>query len=147
MIARGEVAHAAFRGVVGAMAMTGARTFAVQAGMIERPPPQQIAREAAPGLLHAAPDGSDRAIEELVHWAVGAAGGVGFALLPAPLRRMPWAGPVYGLGIWLSFELVGAPLLGLSHHERHGAAARVALIADHTIYGLVLSELRERSRA
>jgi hypothetical protein len=147
VIAGGEVAHAAFRGVVGAMAMTGVRAFAVETGMLERPPPQQVAREAAPGLLRAAPDGSERAVEELVHWAVGALGGVGFAVLPAPLRRLPWAGPAYGLGIWLSFELVGAPLLGLSHHERHGAKARVALIADHTIYGLVLSELRERPRA
>ncbi|MET0600997.1 MAG: hypothetical protein ABW167_03325 [Baekduia sp.] len=48
--------------------------------------------------------------------------------------------------MWLGFELVLAPVLGLSHGRRHGAIARVALMADHALYGLVLSELRERPR-
>ena len=34
-----EVLHAAFRGVVGAMAMTGVRVFAKHAGLIREDPP------------------------------------------------------------------------------------------------------------
>jgi hypothetical protein len=141
-----ELAHGALRGAIGAMAMTGVRRFAVAAGMISRPPPQQLAREAAPGLLRAAPDGSEPAVEELAHWAYGAGGGAAFAALPSGLRRLPWAGPAYGLVLWLGFEIGLAPALGLSHHRRHGAVARLVLIADHALYGLVLNELRERPR-
>jgi hypothetical protein len=144
MIDRGELAHAAFRGAIGSMAMTGLRRFAVTLGAIERPPPQQITHEAASGLMRKVPEDLEPAVEELVHWAVGAAGGVGFVLLPEPVRRAPWAGPAYGLAIWLSFELVVAPVLGLSHRHRHGVGARVVLIADHALYGLVLTELRGR---
>jgi hypothetical protein len=143
---RSELAHGALRGAVGAMAMTGMRRFAVEAGLLERPPPQQMAREAAPGLLRAAPDGRERAVEEVAHWVYGASGGVVFAGLPEGVRRLPYAGPVYGLALWLGFELVLAPALGLSQHRRHGAGAHIALMADHALYGLVLSELRERPR-
>ena len=141
-----ELAHGALRGAVGAMAMTGMRRFAVEVGMLQRPPPQQIVREAAPGLRRTAPAGRERAVEEVVHWAYGAGGGVAFAALPDVARRLPWAGPAYGITLWLGFELVLAPLLGLSHHRRHGVVARVALMVDHALYGLVLSELRERPR-
>jgi hypothetical protein len=105
-----------------------------------------MAREAAPALLRAAPDGSERAVEELAHWAYGAGGGVAFAALPEAVRGRAWAGPLYGLALWLGFELVLAPLLRLSHHQRHGVVARLALAADHMVYGLVLAELRERPR-
>jgi hypothetical protein len=146
MTDRSELAHGALRGAIGAMAMAGMRRFAVEMGMLHRPPPQQMAREAAPGLLRAAPHGRERAVEEVAHWAYGAGGGVVFAALPDAVRGLPWAGPAYGLTLWLSFELVLAPVLELSHHRRHGAVARVALMADHALYGLVLSELRERPR-
>jgi hypothetical protein len=142
-----ELAHGALHGAVGAMAMTGIRTFAVEVGLLERPPPQQMAREAAPALLRPVPDGKERAEEELAHWAYGAGGGVVFAALPEAVRRLPGAGPAYGLGLWLGFELVLAPALGLSHHQRHGVGARGALVADHALYGLVLSELRARPQA
>jgi hypothetical protein len=147
MTDRSELAHGALRGAIGAMAMTGMRRFAVEVGLLERPPPQQMAREAAPGLLRAVPDGNERAAEELAHWAYGAGGGVAFAALPEAVRRLPGAGPAYGLVLWLGFEVVLAPALGLSHHRRHGAGAHVALMADHALYGLVLSELRARPQA
>jgi hypothetical protein len=143
---RSELAHGALRGAIGAMAMTGMRRFAVEMGMLHRPPPQQIVREAAPGLRRAAPTGRERAVEEVAHWAYGAGGGVAFAVLPDAVRRLPWAGPAYGLTLWLGFELVLAPVLGLSHHRRNGVVARVVLMVDHALYGLVLSELRERPR-
>lgn len=147
MTDKSELAHGALRGAVGAMAMTGMRRFAVEVGMLQRPPPQQIVREAAPGMRRAVPHGRERAVEEVAHWTYGAGGGVVFAVLPEAVRRLPWAGPAYGLTLWLGFELVLAPALGLSHGRRHGVVARVALMTDHALYGLVLSELRARPQA
>ena len=51
---------------------------------------------------------------EGAHWAFGAGGGAAFGALPRDWRRHRWAGPVYGLLVWLSFELGIAPALGLS---------------------------------
>jgi hypothetical protein len=144
MTEAGEIAHAAFRGTVGAMAMSGLRRFAADLGLIERSPPQQVMHETR--LRRFLPDDREQAAEELVHWVVGAVGGAIYGALPAAVRRAPWAGPAYGLGIWVSFEGGVAPALGLSHHRVHGVAARLVLIADHTVYGLVLTELRERPR-
>jgi len=77
----------------------------------------------------------------------GAAGGVQFALLPESVRRQPWAGPVYGLVLWLGFEAVLAPALGLKQAGKPRPAERLALAADHLLYGLVLSEIRRRPQA
>ena len=81
---------------------------------------------------------------ELLHWAVGAMGGAGYALLPGALRRrdMVW-GPAYGMAILGAFETIGAPALGL---QRPGGriAERAALAADHLVYGLVLTETRKQ---
>lgn len=139
-----ELIHGALRGAIGAMVMTGMRTFSVEVGALDRPPPQQMAREVVPGLRRLVPDGRERAAEELAHWAYGAGGGVMFAALPDAAGRLPWAGPAYGVALWLGFELVIAPALGLSHQRRHGVAGHVALLVDHAAYGLVLSELRKR---
>ena len=87
-----------------------------------------------------------RAAIELFHWGYGAGGGAAFALLPDELRRRRWAGPAYGLAIWLSFELGIAPILGLSQSKKLRAVDRAGLAADHLLYGLVLSETRARPR-
>jgi uncharacterized membrane protein YagU involved in acid resistance len=85
---------------------------------------------------------------ELLHWSYGAAGGAGFALLPKRVRQGPrWAGPLYGLVHWLFFELVLAPVLGLSHAKRVRPVERAGLAADHLLYGFVLSETRARPRS
>jgi hypothetical protein len=141
-----EVLHAALRGVVAAMAMTGARVLTVELGLVRETPPQAIARRKARGLVRRIPRRRRRGAIELAHWAVGAGGGAAFGALPDEVRRQPWAGPAYGLLFWLGFELVIAPALGLGYALRARPGERTALAADHVLYGLVLSELRTRPR-
>jgi hypothetical protein len=141
-----EVAHAAVRGAIAAMAMTGMRTFTVHLGIVEETPPQAIFRQRARGLIRSLPRKRRPAGVELAHWAYGAGGGALYGLLPDRLRLRAWAGPIYGLLIWLGFELGIAPALGLSQAKRPRPAERVALAADHLLYGLVLSETRRRPR-
>ena len=62
------------------------------------------------------------------------------------MRRRPWTHPAYGLVVWLVFELAIAPALGLSQAKRVRLVDRVALAADHLLYGLVLSGTRRRAR-
>ena len=62
------------------------------------------------------------------------------------MRRRPWAGPAYGLVVWLGFEMGIAPVLGLSQAERVRLVDRAALAADHLLYGLVLSGTRRGAR-
>jgi hypothetical protein len=139
-----EVLHAAGRGAVAAMAMTGMRVLTVDLGLVEQTPPQAIAKQKARGLLRRVPRAQRRAAIELFHWTYGAGGGAAFALLPDGMRRQPYAGPAYGLLVWLSFELGIAPLLGLSQSKKPRLADRAGLAADHLLYGLVLNEGRRR---
>jgi hypothetical protein len=127
-----ETAHAASRGAIAAMAMTGMRAFTVSLGLVEQAPPQQIAGERR---------GLRRAAVELAHWGVGAAAGAGYGALPLPWRRRKWSGPLYGLLIWTGFE-AAAPLLGLPHAEGPRITERLATAADHALYGVVLDEFR-----
>jgi hypothetical protein len=141
-----RVAHAALRGAVAAMAMTGMRVLTTSLGLVEEPPPQAIIRQRARGMMKLVPRRRRRAAIELFHWGYGAAGGAAFGALPAVARRRAWAGPVYGLAVWLSFEAALAPLLGLAQAKKPRPAERLALAADHFLYGLVLSEFRQRPR-
>jgi hypothetical protein len=142
----GELAHAGLRGAVAAMAMTGMRTFTEDVGLLEESPPKAIARQRARGLLRKVPSGRRRAAVEVAHWSYGAVGGVAFGALPDSLRRQPWAGPAYGVIVWLGFELGIAPALGLSQASKPRPVERAALAADHLLYGLVLSETRRQPR-
>jgi hypothetical protein len=139
-----EIVHAAVRGTVAAMAMTGMRAFTVDLGLVEETPPNAILKKKARGLIRQVPRGRRRAAVELAHWAYGAGGGAVFGALPEGLRRKPWAGLAYGFGVWVGFEAVIAPALGLSQARQLRAAERLALASDHLLYGLVLSELRAR---
>lgn len=139
-----DVAHGGMRGGIAAMAMTGIRTFTVDLGLVDQTPPQAIAKQRAQGLLRRVPRTRRRAAVELAHWGYGAGGGATFALLPEELRRRPWAGPAYGLLLWLGFELGVAPLLGLKQSKRLRVTERAVLAADHVVYGFVLSETRRR---
>ncbi len=141
-----RVAREAMRGVIAAMAMTGMRTFTVGLGLVRETPPRAIARQTSKGLFRMVPKGQRRAAIELMHWGYGAAGGAAFALLPADLRLRRWAGPVYGLIVWLSFELVQAPLMGLDQAKTARPVERAVLAMDHVLYGLVLTETRSRPR-
>jgi hypothetical protein len=139
-----ELLHAAGRGAVGAMAMTGMRILTVDIGLVDETPPQALAKQKARGLLKRVPQERRRAVVELAHWSYGAGGGAAFALLPDALRRRPYAGPIYGFAVWVGFELALAPMLGLSQARQLRVADRAGLAADHLLYGLVLNEGRRR---
>lgn len=139
-----EVLHASLRGAIAAMAMSGMRAFTVDLGIVEQSPPQAIVRQRARGLIRRVPRKRRGATIELFHWTYGAGGGAAFALLPAAIRRQPWAGPAYGLLVWLGFETAIAPALGLTQATKLRGVERIALAVDHLLYGLVLSEIRRR---
>ncbi len=142
----GEIAHGAMRGVIAAMAMTGLRAFTISAGWVDEPPPRAILRQKSKGLFRAAPKKKRRAFQELMHWGYGATGGAAFAALPDHIKKRAWFGPIYGVLLWAGFEFVQAPLLGLDQAKKVRLLERPALIADHLLYGLVLSETRRRPR-
>jgi hypothetical protein len=138
---KAHVSQAALRGAVGAMAMTGMRTFTADLGLVRETPPQSIAKKRRPtGVLSYVPKSRRRAFVEVMHWAVGVGGGAIYALLPDALRRAPWFGPIYGVGILVSYDFGIAPLLGLKQSKSPKPAEQAALIADHVLYGLILSE-------
>ena len=139
-----EILHAAVRGAVAAMAMTGMRALTVSLGIVEQTPPHAIFKQKARGVMAMVPRKRRRAVVELFHWGYGAGGGAAFALLPDRVRRRPWAGPIYGLAMWLGFELGIAPALGLNQSKTLRPVDRAGLAADHLLYGLVLNEGRER---
>jgi hypothetical protein len=134
-----RIGHAAMRGALGAMAMTGMRQFTTAVGLVEEVPPRAILRQKSKGLFHLVPRKRRRAVVELAHWAYGAQGGAVFGLLPGGLRRAPLAGPAYGLATWVLFEAVLAPALGLSQAKKPRPVERAALAADHLLYGFVVS--------
>ena len=133
-----EIASGAARGAIAAMAMTGMRRMTQGLGLVERPPPERMAREGVPGIFRLAPPDKRREAIELAHWAFGAGAGAAFGTLPRPLREHRLAGPVYGLAIWAGFELVLRRLFRLSQPRRK-ARERVALAADHVLYGAVVA--------
>jgi hypothetical protein len=143
----GEVALAGARGAIAAMAMTGMRAFTVDLGIVEQTPPNAIVKQKARGLIRRVPRGRRVAAVELAHWGYGAAGGAAFGMLPDRVRLAPWAGPAYGLLIWVGFEAGIAPALGLSQARKLRLVERLALAADHLLYGLVLGEIRRRPQA
>ena len=142
-----ELLHAAFRGAVGAMTMTGVRVFADHAGLIREAPPSRLSRKHGGGLMKAVPRRRRRMTVELVHWTMGAIFGAAFALLPDGVRRRAWAGPVYGLLVWVGFDGLVAPALGLTSRGWPKGRERTVFLADHVLFGLVLSEMRSRPQA
>jgi hypothetical protein len=140
-----DVLSGAGRGAVGAMAMTGMRVITTEFGLVEQTPPQAMSRQRARGLrglVRKVPRRQRRGVIEAAHWIVGATGGAIFGALPTRLRRHPWAGPAYGVLVLAGFEMGVAPILGLSQAKRVRAVDRLALAADHLLYGAVLSTAR-----
>jgi hypothetical protein len=138
--------HSLFRGIVGAMAMTGLRMLAMHAGVVREDPPARLARKQANGLLRSVPRRRRGAVVELIHWAVGGLLGLVFGLLPDRIRLKPWTGPAYGVLAWLGFDAVIAPAAGLTERRWPHGKERAVFIVDHVLFGLVLSELRARPR-
>ena len=126
------------------MAMSGMRKVTVNLGLVKQTPPRAIIRQRAGGLLRRVPRKHRPTALELAHWGYGAVGGAAFGMLPEEARRRRWAGPVYGVVLWLGFELGIAPVLGLSQSKHPRPVERLALAADHLLYGLVLTEFRPR---
>jgi len=142
----GQVAHGTMRGVIAAQAMTGMRALTISLGLVDEPPPRAILRQKSMGIFRFVPTRRRRTVQELMHWGYGAAGGAAFAALPDRVRRRAWFGPLYGLVVWLGFELAQAPLMDLKQAKNLRPAERLALAADHLLYGFVLSETRRRAR-
>ena len=138
--------HAAFRGVVAAMAMTGVRKFAESLGLIREDPPARVARKQAKGLLRTVPRRRRGAIVELIHWAMGAAFGLVFGILPESIRMRAWAGPAFGFLVWFGFDTAVSPALGLKQRRWPHGNERAVFVVDHLLYGLVLTEMRSRPR-
>lgn len=139
-----EIAHGALRGTIAAMAMTGMRAMTVNLGLVDETPPSAILRQRAKGVYKLVPRKQRRTAREAFHWSYGAGGGAAFAALPEGVRLRPWAGPVYGFVVWLGFELVLAPALGLSQAKKPRLVERICFAVDHLLYGLVLSETRRQ---
>jgi len=138
--------HSMFRGIVGAMAMTGVRQLASQARVIREDPPARMARKQAKGLLRTVPRRKRGAVIELIHWVMGAVFGLAFGLLPESIRMKAWAGPAYGFLVWLGFEAVIAPAAGLKQRRWPHGVERAVFLVDHLLFGLVLTEMRPRPR-
>ena len=141
-----EIIHAKFRGIVGAMAMTGVRVFALHAGLIREDPPSRLTRKQARGLLKRVPRKRRRVVVELVHWWMGGVFGIVFGLLPDRIRQKRWSGPVYGVLVWMGFDAVVAPALGLTDRGWPKGRERTVFVVDHLLFGLVLNEMRSRPR-
>lgn len=138
-----DAAEGAMRGVIGALAMTGMRQFAADVGLIEKTPPEAIADDA-PGMMAKVPQDKRKAAVLGIHCAVGAAGGVGYGILPDPVRQKAWSGPLWGLAIWVSYEAGVAQVLGLKHGYDMPASERATIMADHLLYGYVLAQTQKR---
>jgi hypothetical protein len=134
-----STARAAVRGLIAAMAMSGMREFTENAGLLEKSPPEAIVEKHAPGKVKRLATEHRSALTELAHWGYGAAGGVTFGLLPRRMRADPRIGPLYGLLVWLAFEVGVAPLLGVRHPEHRRLAHRAVLALDHVMYGVVVA--------
>jgi hypothetical protein len=138
--------HAAFRGIVAAMAMTWVRTLAQHLGVVREDPPARVARKQAKGLLRSVPRRRRGAVVEGIHWGMGAAFGLVFGMLPDSIRVKPWSGPLYGFLVWVGFDTVAAPALGLKQRRWPHGQERTVFMIDHLLFGLILSELRARPR-
>jgi hypothetical protein len=136
---RSAAIRGSLRGLVGAMAMTGTRTVTASVGPDEKSPPQAIVDRHGPPPMERLPEQHRAAITELLHWTYGAAGGVLFGFLPAPVRRSKWVGPAYGLAFWLAFELGVAPLMGVERARQRRLLWPALIAIDHVLYGLVVA--------
>jgi hypothetical protein len=126
------------RGLVAAMAMSGTRSITANVGLMEATPPRKIVERHGPRPLRRLPEHYLQAATEIVHWAYGTGGGLAFGLLPAGVRKHPATGPVFGLTVWMAFELGIGPVLGVEHRERR-VLGRVVLALDHVLYGVVVA--------
>ncbi|MGI9111707.1 MAG: hypothetical protein ACR2GT_05870 [Gaiellaceae bacterium] len=125
--------------MIAAMAMSGLRKVTTGLGLVEQIPPERVALEGVPALARWIPPERRDVVVELSHWGYGGVGGAAFGLLPGLVRRREWAGPLYGVAVWLGYELAVAPILGLHRQNEPSLTERAALVADHVLYGAVVA--------
>ena len=131
-----------FRGLVGAMSMTGARTLASEFGLLTKgTPPERVAEEGVPQVLRPVARDMRPATVDLLHLGYGSAGGATYGMLPRHWRRRWYTGPLFGLVLWVGYLTGIAPLLGLRLERRREVREWAVLAADHVLYGLVVSRL------
>ncbi|NRQ38945.1 hypothetical protein HII36_45070 [Nonomuraea sp. NN258] len=134
---RTSIVRSAARGAIAAMAMSGLRQLTTSLGMVKATPPESVIAHTAPRLFQRIPVERRQGAVEIVHWLYGAAGGACFGAMPRAVRANPWSGPVFGVLSWVAFETAIAPVLGLPRPE-NTARERIALLADHVLYGVVV---------
>ena len=131
------------RGAVGALAMTAVRRLTTRVGLVERTPPERLAHEGFPRLLARVPPRHRGAAILAAHVAFGAVAGAVFGMFPSGVRARRWSGPAYGLAIWAAYEAGVAPVvLRVERRRNRPVAERVAIAADHALYGLILASRR-----
>ena len=134
----GPVLRSAARGVVGSMAMSGMRRVSQRRGLVPVPPPEAVLHHGL-DVLERVPERYRQVVEELAHWLYGGLGGAAFGALPKPVRCSRLAAPALGLGALAGYEAEIVPALGLHEAPRNGVAERLALLADHLLYGAVVA--------
>ncbi|RLV50913.1 hypothetical protein D9V37_02965 [Nocardioides mangrovicus] len=120
------------------MAMSGARGLTSNLDLMEETPPETVVKQTVPGLLSQMSPGQRAAFAEAVHWAYGGTGAAVCGLLPTPIRSSRVAGVAYGIGIWLGFEAVVAPALGVRNPQEK-IVGRAMLALDHALYGIIIA--------
>jgi hypothetical protein len=136
---RAIIGRAAARGLVASMAMTGFRSFASGFSPHDPTPPEAIVEHRAPEAVRRLPEHKRQSATELLHWAYGTAAGGAYGLLPRALRRRAATGPIYGLAIWLTFEVLLRPVLRIPRDHDRPLVWRAVLAADHMLYGTVVA--------
>lgn len=112
--------------------MSALRTLTTRVGLVRRTPPDEITSQIG-GL---SPE-QRRAVMALVHVGVGAAAGVLFAAYQRPRRAPRWTGVAYGIGVQAAYEAAVAPFVAAPRDRP--LRERLAIAADHVLYGLVLT--------
>lgn len=120
------------------MAMSGLRTVTANLNLLSQSPPEAIVERHGPRAMYKLDPDTRTAVTELVHWVYGAGGGLMFGLLPAGLRAHPLTGPMYGVAVWLGFELGVGPALGVQGRQGKWGG-RLVLMIDHALYGVVVA--------
>ena len=143
---QGSAGHGAGAGIVAAMAMSGFRLVTTQLGLVQQVPPEAVLEQKAPQAVQRIPATLRPVFVELTHWSYGGLGGAAFGLLPGRLQDRRWSGPAYGVGAWMFFELLLAPLLGLRQAKQTRAVERMALAADHVLYGVIVASGQSSAR-
>lgn len=138
-MAEHRIVRSGVRGLIAAMAMSGLRRVSTTLRWLERPPPEAILQDRAPRLFYRVPVEQRPLLVEAAHLLYGTAGGVAFGMLPPRWRRSSWAGPAYGVLFWSLYQVVIVPVLGINENPRVPGAHRLALLADHLLYGVVVA--------